>query len=481
MHIKKLVLQNFNGIESFDSEFTGGIYFLTGDNEVGKSTVLNAIGTLLDGERSEVLKNGEEKGFAKMVIGDDSKEYEVDLSFTKKNPRGTLTIKSDDGMRSNNVSMLQKIFGYTDFDAVEFSRWSETAEGRRKQIAVVKSLLSEEIQTRINEIDTEVKATKEKRKEINADVKSFSAIVNSSKEGLENGDVEKYAEKIEIEDLMKKQSENAQLIEKAKNVRSALFQRIEQLNEIPSRIEKRTIDHDNYLQDLKTFSEDSQKEYDDTIKAAKEKLKNKQLDHDSKLKKARENFEIDLETIQNEKVDFSTKKKNAEEWLKKYDENNPEENSISDELKKAQEHNDKYLKVVDYHIKSKQLKSAEKEAEKHDASIKNLLEERENIISTSSLPIEGLTFTEDGLELSGVSFVSGKVSDSQIMEIAMKLTVAVNKNVKVFRIARGESLGAERLMEIINFAKANGFQGFLENVVRGQKDLQVEEYQEKQI
>lgn len=79
-----------------------------------------------------------------MVVGNDGENYEVELKFTKANPRGTLSIKSQTtGMRSDNVSMLQKIFGYQDFDAVEFSRWSETAEGRRKQIEVVKALLPE--------------------------------------------------------------------------------------------------------------------------------------------------------------------------------------------------------------------------------------------------------------------------------------------------------------------------------------------------
>ena len=106
--------------------------------------MLKAIGVLLTGNRDAVLRKGEDKGFAKMVVGDDGGEYEVELRFTKANPRGTLSIKQKTtGMRSDNVSMLQRIFGYTDFDAVEFSRWSETAEGRRKQIEVVKALLPE--------------------------------------------------------------------------------------------------------------------------------------------------------------------------------------------------------------------------------------------------------------------------------------------------------------------------------------------------
>ena len=150
MIIKRLELVNFQVISKFNADFEGNVYFITGDNELGKSTVLKAIGALLTGARDAVLKNGENKGFARMVIGDDGEEYKVELRYTKSNPRGTLSItQKSSGMRSDNVSMLQKILGYTDFDAVEFSRWSETAEGRRKQIEVVKSLLPEKVRKRI--------------------------------------------------------------------------------------------------------------------------------------------------------------------------------------------------------------------------------------------------------------------------------------------------------------------------------------------
>ena len=122
MIVKKLELVNFQVIKEFNADFDGNVYFITGDNELGKSTVLKAIGALLTGNRDAVLRNGEDKGFAKMVVGDDGEEYDVELRFTKANPRGTLSIKQKTtGMRSDNVSMLQKVFGYTDFDAVEFS------------------------------------------------------------------------------------------------------------------------------------------------------------------------------------------------------------------------------------------------------------------------------------------------------------------------------------------------------------------------
>ena len=118
------------------------------------------------------------------------------------------------------------------------------------------------------------------------------------------------------------------------------------------------------------------------------------------------------------------------------------------------------------------------EAEKMDSEIAELSAEREKLISSAKLPISGLSFSDDGLVLNDVPFVAGKVSDSQIMEVAAKLIIASNPTVKVFRIARGESLGQKRLQAILDLAKKEGFQGFIESVVRGQQDLIIEEYEE---
>ena len=210
MYIKRLELLNFQVIEKFSADFDGTVYFVTGDNELGKSTLLKAIGALLTGQRDDVLRNGASKGFAKMVVGDDGEEYDVQLSFTEANPRGTLTIKQKTtGMATNNVSMLQRIFGYQDFDAVEFSRWSETADGRRKQIAVVKALLPEKVRNRIAEIDESVKTLKDERTGVNRDVKTFAGFVDTMAKQLAPGDLTKYAEPVDVTELMQRQETNA--------------------------------------------------------------------------------------------------------------------------------------------------------------------------------------------------------------------------------------------------------------------------------
>ena len=448
MYIKKLELLNFQVIEKFEAEFDGNVYFITGDNELGKSTLLKAIGALLTGERDDVLRNGASKGFAKMIVGDDGEEFDVALSFTENNPRGTLTIKQKStGMQTNNVSMLSRIFGYQDFDAVEFSRWSETAEGRRKQIAVVKSLLAPAVRERIEAIDAKVAELKNERTGINRDVKTFDTLIAQLAEQLEPGDTEKYAEPIDVKDLMEKQQTIAALIEKAKTVRAALLLRVGQLKEIPNRIQ---IAEDA----LKQAKEAAQRMIDDAEKTYQESIK----------------------IIETEKSDFEARKKNAEDWLAKYEANNPEKSNVATLLEQADAHNKRHNIVCQYNEKKSQFDEIKAKSEKMDATIDALGKERADLITKAELPIEGLTFTDDGLELNGVPFVPGKVSDSQIMEIAAKLVIASNPTVKVFRIARGESLGQKRLETIVDIAKRNGFQGFIEQVRRGQNEMSIEEY-----
>ena len=50
-------------------------------------------------------------------------------------------------------------------------------------------------------------------------------------------------------------------------------------------------------------------------------------------------------------------------------------------------------------------------------NLKKLQAKRNTIINHAELPVEGLSFTEDGLTLNGIPFADGHVSDSQKMEL----------------------------------------------------------------
>jgi len=443
MTIKRLELRNFQAIKDFSADFTGDVYLVKGENEVGKSTILKSIVCLLTGERDAVLRNGEKNGFAKMVIGGDGKEYTVELRFTENDPRGTISIKAKDGMRSTNVSMLRTILNYRNFDAEEFARWSETAEGRRKQIQVVTGLMPPEIANRIKVIDAEVLQTKETRKAVNANIKYKETELESIKAQLSDGDIETYTEPIDLTVLMQESNKAAEQRAKAENVKMQMASLESELANIPKERERLAAD----LERAKKAYEDAKLFYNRSI-----------------------------ENVTAQETEIKGKIENAEQWLSEYDAQ-PKEDA-AEKLAAAQNHNAKCQIVKMFHAKQTEVDAERTKADKLNADLDVYAKERAELVTAAKFPIDGLSFGEDGLTLNDVPFVVGKVSDSQIMEVAAKLVIASNPTVNIFRIGRGESLGAKRLQSIVNLAKENGFQGFIEQVERGQETISVEEYRE---
>lgn len=477
MYIKQIQIQNFQAIKEFNGDFEGNVYFVTGENELGKSTLLKAIMVLLTGNRDEVLRNGEDKGFAKIVVGGDGKEYEVELRMTKANPRGTITIKSKDtGSRSDRVTALQEIFGYQDFDANEFVSWSETAEGRRKQVQVVKSLLPTETQQRIFEIDAESTRIKEQRKEDNSTLKTYSTLLAKAEKEIKPGDVETYSEALDLQELLEQQAQAVKLEEKAKSVQEKLAQREKTIAETPQKHADLDKKRAEALEARKSAEEAAKAAMEEAI----EKAKQDYLASVNRIKKQWEDnkvyFDEQEKLIQAEGADAVKRRDNCKAWLENYEANKPAD--VSQKINDIQHHNEMHRKVEDYLAAKQNKEEASEKVADHEKKLLSLSAERETLIKKADLPITGLNFTEDGLELNGIPFVAGKVSDSQIMEVAAKLIIAKNPTVKVFRIARGESLGRKKLEALIRFAREQGYQGFLEMVVRDQNELKVEQYEE---
>lgn len=478
MYIKQIQIQNFQAIKEFNGDFSGNVYLVTGENELGKSTLLKAIMVLLTGNRDEVLRNGEDKGFAKMVVGGDGNEYEVELKMTKANPRGSITIKSKNtGLRSDRVTALQEIFGYQDFDANEFVGWSETAEGRRKQVELVKSLLPEDTQKRIFDIDSEVAQIKEQRKEDNALLKTQTALLAKAQKEIKPEDVETYKDALDLQELLAQQTAAVQLEAKAKSVREKLEQRNKTIEDTPYKFQELERQRDEIIKQKEKAEADVKAALDEAIQRAKELYAQRIESLDKEFKQKLSALDNEAQQITADKEDAIKRRDNCEAWLKSYEANKPAD--VSQQINDIQHHNDMHRKVEAYLQAKGEKDAAEAKVVSHIEKLNALTQERAQLIQDAKLPIAGLTFTEDGLELNGIPFVAGKVSDSQIMEVAARLIIAKNPTVKVFRIARGESLGKKKMEALVTFARENGFQGFVEQVVREQNELKVEEYSEK--
>lgn len=433
-------LLNFRNIKEFKHEFTGGVYLITGENEVGKTTLLNAITMLLTGDRSSnLLKKGEEKGYAKIKIG----EYEVEIRFTEKNPRGTLTITAENGMRSDNKSMLQDIFEYSDFDAHQFTSWSNTAEGRRKQVALVKSLLSKENVAALQDIDEKIKAKKDEGTEINSSYTATKSIVDHFT--ITDSQIDEYSE----EQSIKKLYEEKQAAQTAND----------KIHDVNFRADERK-------ENIKFYQEITKAQLitdDLAIKELQDKL--------MKLTNDREVYVSGRDVEYKELIDLD---KQAEEWMESNKLVNIE--AIDFKIDKVDIHNTKHSEVKAYKNAKSAFDTAANKKDNHKEELATLLNSQDRLIKTAEIPIEGLSFTEDGLFLNGIPFAPGEISTSQEMEVAAKLMIAKNPTTKVFKITQGESLGEAKLKAIVEFANKNGYQGFIENVSRGQAELMVTNY-----
>jgi hypothetical protein len=123
------------------------------------------------------------------------------------------------------------------------------------------------------------------------------------------------------------------------------------------------------------------------------------------------------------------------------------------------------------------LNHAEKKVNQLNKEIEKLENEHKELIQSSNLPVKGLKFDESGLILDDIPVRPDTISTSQQMELAFNIAIQKNKNVNVFKIAQGESLGPKRMQDIVRIAQNNGFQGFIETVSPDQ-ELTIEEYAE---
>lgn len=463
MALRELEISNFKKITNFNQEFNGDVWLFTGDNELGKSTIIQSIFTLMGMERSEnLLTEGKEKGFVKGKFEQDGTEYQIELRFTKKNKRGTLKVTEVGGLlESNKVSVLHKIFGYRDFDISEFIGWSNSKPGKRKQVDFIKSLLPADAQSRITEIDLEIQTLNTNKLEIDSEIKTSKAIVDNY--GIDVAYLALYTEPKPLEPFKKRIKKSTQRNQQIKEVADNNIERKEKLDNWDEYFGLQMAGNIKEIENIQNEVNGLQQLLD----KAKQKL--------AELQKENIKISDDLKA-EHEKEESTYYEHN--EWLKEHKPDPIE--VINAELEEAIQHNEKSKKIDEYKISFKKFEAEKEESEKLITSIETLESERKVIVSKNPLPVKGLSFDQEQLYLNGIPFAEDEVSTSQIMETCITLMIHINPKCKMFKIGRGESLGADKFKSIIEFAKEKGFQGFIEEMHRGQKELNVFEYHENE-
>lgn len=418
MKIKRATLKNYKCHEELEIVPDGAHILLIGDNEVGKSSLIDAI-------LRACGKGG--KPTSPIQIGKDYAEIQVEttegITSTvkyRKNGETDFEIITKDGIRDTRKSTIVQLLGGAECDIEGFARMSNTAEGRRNLINYIKRCLPEDIIHEYDRITRDIAGLEELRKNKKKEVAQVKAIMDDLK--IEQYDLEKYTSPISMESMVK----NLSLANEINNKR-ALAQ--------------------NYI------TESEQKKAD----------RLREIERLKRLIQEEENAILALEE--------GMAKTNA--FLSKYPEDVPV-SELSTEVQNIELHNSRCADVEKYNEKSVEFTELSQEIKQLDTDITNKRVEKRDLIAKSEhIPVDGLWFDEEQAYIGEIPLSEECLSTSQVMEIGIKLTMALNPRTKIITIPRGESLGKKRLKTIFDIAEKYGYQIIMEQVERGLDELKV--------
>lgn len=423
--VLKVRIENYKKIDALDLNLEGKSIWLIGDNEVGKSSFLQAIFSLLSNEPfpENSITQGKEAGFVETQFMVDGKRYTARRVFNEKHPRGRFELVTEEGLKTDKVGILASLVGNISFDPFEFVEWSGTADGRRKQAGLVRQLIPTEINEKIAEADALYGKNYAARATLTAKVKDARTYLERF--NLTAEDKTTYAAPVDVE---------------------ALQIRLRDLNALERKVEAAAVAVSGY-RSAYTRSQERIKELEEQVKLEKAKM--------AMLKADAERAEKERKAI-----------------AATYD--NAERDATEEKITKAAEHNMKAAQVQQFLKAEEEFNTLQAQWGKHDENCSRCLTRKQEMIKEAGLPIDGLTFDDQGIYLNGMPVSEDQISTSQIMEIGVKIQTTLNPKLRILRVNRAESLGKKRREAIVEYCKKNKFQLFGEKVVDSVDKLTVE-------
>jgi len=164
MKIVSLEAENIKCLKAIEIKPDGNLVIIGGENEAGKSSILDSIEYALAGSKhipDKPIRNGQEKARIVLDLGD----IQVTRTFTKNGTN--LVVKSKDGATfATPQDMLNKIVGNLSFDPSEFFRMDN-----KKRIETLKKLVGLDF----TELNNKYKEAFDNRTDVNRRGKELKA------------------------------------------------------------------------------------------------------------------------------------------------------------------------------------------------------------------------------------------------------------------------------------------------------------------
>lgn len=434
MIIIKITLLNFLGLSAWKSDKLGKLNIITGDNGVGKSTILKAIKACFksSGIDPDLIKTGEKK--AEIFINlDNGIIIERKITNSQNLPK---VIVGGEAI-SSPQAFLNKLIGPYNFDPTEFCI-AEKPKRRKLLLQAIPFCISEDILKK--HLSDYVDVIDLNRLDYGEHGLLLMERIASDVYNMRH---EKGIDLTRLQKAIEQDKRDIPATLDAKKFKDFdLNEKIEKLNEGTAIITQHEAE------------EEAITELRERAGAAQGRI---------------EEVETELVHAKNELAEIQTKGKKMRQKMKDYQ--RPEIDSLKAEIDEYQQYQKLIIKLEDIERKGKLL---EEETETREI-LNNLYtivskELPRKLLSELKLPVDNIEFKGDSIYVDGKALE--KLATSELILFSINMAKALASELKVICIDRFESLG-QKAREIFEKATAgDGFEYFITSVTPGELNIE---------
>lgn len=413
MKIIRLSAENVKKLKAIEIKPDGNTVLISGKNNQGKTSVLDAIWLALGGGEAakgirKPIRKGEERASVSLDLGDMT----VTRTWTADD-RSYLQVTTKDGAKyPAPQALLDGLIGNLAFDPLAFTRLPEK-EQARTLMGMVK------LSVNPDEIDAQIRSIFENRTIATRGLKQLEAQLAGMKppaDGLPEQEIP--AETVAAE-------------YRQANEQALAIQRMEQ-----------------------------------ALKDAKRKLDNARTRGDE----IRQRIEELKEALANATDALDDNSAQVEFWEKEMAQATkefsamprPDLGSVTLRLQEIEQTNRQVRDANTYRTLQDRVKETKTLVENHTAAIGKLQQTKAEAIRAAKYPIEGLGFDDSGVTFQGIPLAQCAASEQ--LRVSMAIAMALNPKLRVIRILDGSLLDQDNLRVIQEMAAAQDFQIWCEVV-----------------
>ncbi len=407
MKIISFKAENIKKLKVVEITPSGNIVRITGKNEAGKSSALDAIEIALKGKMASargVLRKGTKKGYSFLDLGD----FTILRSFIEGNTY--LKVETKDGFeRKSPQKFLDDIVGAVSFDPMNFIN----ADAKKQR-----QILLDFTGVEFDKIDAQRKSFYDSRtiearyhKDATSALKGMTQDPNAPKEPVS------VSELIKDLDTIKRYNSRKDVL-------------------------------DDHLAELETDKDAIAGE----IAGLKERI--------SEVKRNLSHSEGELESKKVILKDLDGKNKKARAAIDNF--KTKPEKPIREQIVNAEALNQAVRDNENYVESEKKVSVHKGKVETLTRAIDEIDRKKTETVEKSKLPIKGLSFSEDAVLYKGVELEN--IADSEKIRVGLAISMALNPKLKVLRISNGSLLDSKSWKEIEAIVKKNDYQVWVEQV-----------------